>query len=76
MIRKIYDNDPKNLKNYDKQDAIILNLQRMKGILKFRNIAIHEYQELDMEIVKDVIENNLKDLEDFSCEILRQCKKG
>lgn len=48
----------------------------MKGILKFGNIAIHEYQELDMEIVKDVIENNLKDLEDFSREILRQCKKG
>ena len=29
-----------------------------------------------MEIVKDVIENNLKDLEDFFREILRQCKKG
>ena len=50
--------------------------ERMKGVLRFRNIAIHEYQELDIQIVKDVIENHLEDLEEFAREILKQCKRG
>ena len=119
-INEIYENDYNNLKDYNKQDAIILNLQRacqatidigmyiissrklgipqskkgtfsvleenkiitpemsknMKGILKFRNIAIHEYQELDLDIIKDIIENHLNDMQDFAREMLKQCKKG
>lgn len=114
-INEIYNNNAKNLENFDKQDAIMLNLQRacqaaidigmyiisvknlgipqskkgiftileeneiinsemainMRGMLKFRNIAIHEYQELDLEIVREVIENHLGDLQNFAREMIR-----
>lgn len=114
-INEIYDNNPKNLENFDKQDAIMLNLQRacqaaidigmyiisvkklgipqskkgiftileeneiinsemainMRGMLKFRNIAIHEYQELELEIVREVIENHLGDLQNFAREMIK-----
>ncbi len=115
-IREIYDNNPKNLDNYDKQDAIILNLQRacqatidiamyiistenmgipqsqkstfsileenniiesqmskkLKGMIGFRNIAVHEYQELDIDVVRMIIENNLEDMLDFAREMLKK----
>lgn len=118
-INEIYQNDPKNLENIDKQDAIILNLQRacqaaidmgmyvisvknlgipqskkgtftileenniisaemakkMRGVLAFRNIAVHEYQELDLNIVQSVIENNLQDLKEFAKEIIKVMDK-
>ena len=37
----------------------------MKGMVGFRNIAIHEYKQLDEEIVRDVIENHLGDIKEF-----------
>ena len=37
----------------------------MKGMIGFRNIAIHEYKQIDENIVKDVIENHLDDLKEF-----------
>lgn len=108
-IKEEYDNNPENLEDYRKMDAIILNLQRacematdvamyvvsnrklglpqtkkeafeklfdnkliteemcnnMKGMVGFRNIAIHEYKQIDENIVKDVIENHLDDLKEF-----------
>lgn len=108
-INEEYENNPENLLDYRKMDAIILNLQRacemttdvamyivstrklgipqtkkeafeilykngfisedmcskMKGMIGFRNIAIHEYKEIDEEILKDVIENHLDDLKEF-----------
>lgn len=108
-IREEYDNNPENLEDYRKMDAIILNLQRacematdvamyvvanrklglpqtkkeafeklfdnkliteemcnnMKGMVGFRNIAIHEYKQIDEEIVKDVIEKHLDDIKEF-----------
>lgn len=119
-INEIYEGNPKNLQEFNKQDAIILNLQRacqatidigmyiisrrklgipqskkgtftvleenkiisqemaknMKSMLKFRNIAIHEYQELDLGVVQEVIENHLNDLQTFAREMLKQCKEG
>ena len=30
-------------------------LQRMKGMIGFRNIAIHDYKQIDEEILKDLI---------------------
>lgn len=40
---------------------------RMTG---FRNIAIHEYQQLDMKIVRAIIEKHLPDFQKFIKEIL------
>ena len=114
-INEIYENNADNLKDYNKQDAIVLNLQRacqaaidiamyvisvknlgipqskkgaftvleenniitpetakkMRGMLGFRNIAVHEYQELDLDIIKSIIENHLQDLLDFAREMLQ-----
>ena len=46
-------------------------LQRMKGMIGFRNIAIHDYKQIDEEILKDVIENHLKDLLEFARSMLK-----
>lgn len=100
-------------KDYIKQDAILLNLQRaceqsidlanhviktkklglpkeskesfeilarekaisedmskkLQGMVGFRNTAIHEYQELNLEIVVDVIENHLDNFIEFTNQI-------
>lgn len=108
-INEEYDNNPDNLVDYRKMDAIVLNLQRacematdaamyvvsnrrlgipqtkkevfeklnknglisdemcanMKGMVGFRNIAIHEYKQIDEDIVRDVIENHLGDIKEF-----------
>lgn len=113
-VHEEYENNPKNLLNYTKQDSIILNIQRaceaaidlamhfisnnklglpqssresftilhsnkvidqelttsLHGMVGFRNIAVHSYQELDLDIVKNIIENNLSDLLKFSKVIL------
>ena len=39
--------------------------KKMKGMIGFRNIAIHEYKQIDEEILRDVIENHLNDLKEF-----------
>ncbi len=44
--------------------------KNMQGMVGFRNIAVHDYKEIDEEILKDVIENHLTDLLDFARIIL------
>jgi len=39
------------------------NLQAMVG---FRNLAVHDYQELNLDIVQGIIKNNLIDFREFS----------
>lgn len=45
--------------------------KKMKGMVGFRNIAIHEYKQIDEEILQDVIENHLDDLTDFARQMLK-----
>jgi len=40
--------------------------KNLKAMVGFRNIAIHEYKQIDEEIIQDVIENHLNDLIDFA----------
>ena len=42
----------------------------MKAMVGFRNIAVHDYQNLNLEIVISIIENHLHDFELFIQEIL------
>ena len=44
--------------------------KKMQGMVGFRNIAVHDYKEIDEDILKDVIENHLTDLLDFAKIIL------
>lgn len=46
-------------------------LNKMKGMIGFRNIAIHDYKELDEEILQNIIENNLNDLLEFARNMLK-----
>lgn len=41
----------------------------MKGMVGFRNIAVHEYQKLDFAIVESVIRDRMTDLDAFICAI-------
>ena len=45
--------------------------KNMKGMIGFRNIAVHDYQEIDEEILIDIIENHLQDLENFARIMLK-----
>lgn len=36
----------------------------------FRNIAVHDYQDIDIEILKTILTENLYDLEKFYSKIL------
>ncbi len=101
--------------DYDKQDIIVLNLQRaceqaidmandvvnvkklgwprtsgesfdllaragiipasmaenMKAMVGLRNVVVHQYQELDLDIIKAVIRDHLGDLADFALDLTR-----
>lgn len=45
-------------------------LRNMKGMIGFRNIAVHAYREVDDEILQEVIENHLEDLTGFAIQML------
>jgi len=44
--------------------------QKLKAMVGFRNIAVHNYQTVDLEIVQGIIEKNLADLLKFGQLIL------
>ncbi|WP_028986855.1 type VII toxin-antitoxin system HepT family RNase toxin [Thermicanus aegyptius] len=117
-IREEFEGNPENLRNYTKQDSIILNLQRaseasidlamhlvakmrlglpqtsreafdllstaqviseglakrLKGMVGFRNIAVHDYQRLDLTIIQKIIEFHLNDFVAFTEQVLRYNK--
>lgn len=47
---------------------------RMMKMVGFRNIAIHDYQILNIAILKKILSHNLKDLEDFAIHLLEYYK--
>jgi uncharacterized protein YutE (UPF0331/DUF86 family) len=114
-VREEYNNNHENLKNYTKQDSMILNLQRaceasidlamhivadkkiglpqssreaftlletaniipsalslkMKAMVGFRNIAVHDYQVVNLVILQKIIELHLDDFLEFTKVILK-----
>ena len=42
----------------------------MKAMIGFRNIAIHDYKQIDEEILQDVIKNHLEELLEFARTML------
>ena len=44
--------------------------QKMQSMVGFRNIAIHDYQALDTEILRAILRKRLKDLEQFYTAII------
>jgi uncharacterized protein YutE (UPF0331/DUF86 family) len=45
--------------------------ERLTRIVGFRNLAVHQYQKLDLAIARAVIEKNLDDLLEFTAIALR-----
>lgn len=114
-IHEEYESNPVNLKNFTKQDSIILNLQRaceasidlamhlvaenklglpqksrdafalleekgiisttlsrkMQAMVGFRNIAVHDYQEINIVILQKIIESHLEDFTEFTKTVLQ-----
>lgn len=108
-IKTVYDNNPDNLKDYTKQDSIMLNIQRaceaaidlamhiisvkklgipqnsrdafevlssnsiidenlsknLKAMVGFRNIVVHDYQSINLNIVETIINNHLDDFYNY-----------
>ena len=46
--------------------------KRMQSMVGFRNIAIHDYASLDINIMKSILQHNLKDIEEFYTLILEK----
>jgi len=49
--------------------------ENMKGMVGFRNVAVHQYQSIDYDIVEYVIKNKLSDFYDFNKEIIKEINK-
>ena len=104
-INEVYNQDPNNLKDFTKQDSIILNIQRaceasidlamhlvsekklglpkasreafrllkdvgiidaalaktLMNMVGFRNIAVHDYQEIELDILQAILDRHLTD---------------
>ena len=48
--------------------------EKMRNMAGFRNIVVHGYENLDLTIVQDIVENRLGDLQAFSSCIRRNLK--
>ncbi len=48
--------------------------KRLKGMVGFRNIAVHDYQRLDLTIIQKIIEFHLNDFVAFTEQVLRYNK--
>jgi uncharacterized protein YutE (UPF0331/DUF86 family) len=47
--------------------------KRLRKMVGFRNIAVHEYETISTEILKSILRHHLKDLEEFYMSVLRYC---
>jgi len=60
--------------NFDilSENRVISNdhTSRLRKMVGFRNIAVHEYQTIDVQVLKSILQNNLKDIEDFYVAVI------
>lgn len=114
-VKVVYENNTETLKDYTKQDSIILNIQRaceasidlamhivaeqklglpqtsrdafdmlhgafiidentvkrLKAMVGFRNIAVHDYQTVNIDILQQIVTNHLEDFTDYTKQILK-----
>ncbi|MCL1990764.1 MAG: DUF86 domain-containing protein [Defluviitaleaceae bacterium] len=113
-IHDTYEGNPEVLTDFDKQDVIVLNLQRacqsaislgmhvckrkkmglpqdsgdvfellfqgnvislelatrMKKMVGFRNTVVHDYQGLNLNILRSIVENHLSELTEYGKNVL------
>jgi len=49
---------------------------RLKRMVGFRNIAVHDYQPLDIEVVRSIVHERLGDLEAFARLLVQRAGSG
>lgn len=49
--------------------------KKMEDMVGFRNVAVHEYQEIDMDILIAICEKHINDFEDFIQEVAKNYAK-
>ncbi len=55
----------------EKEVILQANLsQKMKAMVGFRNIAVHDYQEINLEILKKILDDHLADFFEYTKTIL------
>jgi uncharacterized protein YutE (UPF0331/DUF86 family) len=45
--------------------------EKMERMVGFRNVAVHDYEAINPEILKSIIKNHLKDIEEFYSTIVK-----
>jgi uncharacterized protein YutE (UPF0331/DUF86 family) len=50
--------------------------RRLQAMVGFRNIAIHDYQKLNLDIIRSVLSKHLNDFEEYCRYLLRQDQRG
>lgn len=50
----------------------IVMTKELKSMIGFRNIAVHDYQSINLEIVKEIIEKHLIELKNFTQVIIKE----
>jgi len=46
--------------------------EKMERMVGFRNIAVHDYESINPDILKQIVQHHLKDLEEFYTAVLEQ----
>lgn len=60
-------------KNHIIDNALTIKMEHMVG---FRNIAVHDYESINPEVLKSIVQHHLKDLEEFYTIIVNKVEKG
>ena len=56
----------------EKDKIISISLsKKMQAMAGFRNIAVHDYSSVNIEVVANIVKNNLQDFVDFSETIIK-----
>ena len=81
-INEEYNGEANNLSSRDDFDILVSNsiieaqlAKQLKAMVGFRNIAVHNYQELKLEVIEGIIKNNLNELLKFGKVILDMIKR-
>lgn len=48
---------------------------RLSKMVGFRNIVVHEYEDINLDIVKSIVKNNLSDIEVFYSIVIKRYSK-
>jgi uncharacterized protein YutE (UPF0331/DUF86 family) len=45
--------------------------ERLKAMVGFRNVAVHDYRKLNLEVVRNILERHLCDFSEFGATVLK-----